>query len=294
MVAAAICACGSGTGPVPSFDAGRVIAHVEKQCGWGPRLPNSAARDSVAAYLARTLEQYGARVSLQRFDVADPYGERTLHLVNVIASFDPGRGKRVMIAAHYDSRPRADQETIDSLKSLPVPGAVDGAAGAGVLLELGRLLGARTPGGIGVDLVFFDGEDYGEESDREYYLLGSKYFAANLDGYRPVSVILLDMVGGNSTTIAREAYSQTNSAELTDELFRRAAALGLDYFVELKGPPVYDDHVPLIEAGLSAVNLFGYNYPQWHTTRDTPDQCDPGRLAQVGALLVDFLYDYPF
>ena len=163
---------------------------------WGPRLPNSAARDSVAAYLARTLEQYGAHVSLQHFDVDDPYGERTLHLVNVIASFDPGRGKRVMIAAHYDSRPRADRETIDSLRSLPVPGAVDGAAGAGVLLELGRMLGARMPAGIGVDLVFFDGEDYGEESDREYYLLGSKYFAANLDGYRPVSAILLDLVGG--------------------------------------------------------------------------------------------------
>lgn len=294
VVMALLCACDTGAQVIPTFETTRVLAHVEKQCRWGPRVPNSPAHDSVMVFLEETMKSYGADVSLQSFDTADPYGDRTLHLVNVVAKFAPKRSKRVMLAAHYDSRPRSDRETVDSLRALPVPGAVDGATGVGVLLEIGRMLGEEMPGGIGVDLVYFDGEDYGREGDLDYYLLGAKYFAANLNGHLPRSVILLDMVGGQSTLIAREAYSQTNSAELTDELFRRAAALGLDYFVDLSGPPVYDDHVPLIQAGLTAVDLFGYEYPHWHTTRDTPDKCDPEKLAQVGALLTDFLYDYPY
>ena len=293
-VVVVLAACDGTIEPIPMFDVSRVMNHVEIQCAFGPRLPNSAARDSAAAYLARVTRGCGATVRTQSFELDDPYGERTLQLVNVIASFEPRRTKRVMLAAHYDTRPWADQDDTDSLRAIPVPGAVDCATGVGVLLEIGRLLSHRMPDGIGIDLVFFDGEDYGKAKDLEFYLLGSKHFAANLEGYRPRSMILLDMVGGKSTQIAREAYSRTNSPELLDELFRRAAVLGLDYFVDLNAPAIYDDHVPMIKAGIPAVDLFGYNYKHWHTTRDTPDKCDPGKLAQVGILLLDFLYDYPF
>lgn len=282
-------------GAPPEFDAARVIEHVDAQCALGPRLPGSAARDSAAAYIARSARTSGAAVSVQSFTIPDPYnGERRLRLINVIASFDASRTRRVMLASHYDSRPWADQDPDSTRHGQPVPGAVDGACSTGILLEMGRLLGARMPREIGVDLVFFDGEDYGKTEAYDNYLLGSRYFAGNLAGYRPECVIVLDMVGGVDTRVGREGYSQENARALTDSLFARARRLQLDYFVDHVGPPIFDDHVPLLRAGLPAVDLFGYDYTYWHTVDDTPDKCDPGRIGQVGTLLTDFLYDYRF
>lgn len=292
--AAAALAAGCAGKERPAFDSSRVIAHVERQCGYGPRVPNSAARDSAAAYIAHTLEGYGAEVRLQPFRVDDPYGDRALRLINVVASFGVGRDRRVMLASHYDSRPWADQEADTTLHMTPIPGAVDGACTTGILMEMGRLLGASMPEDIGVDLVFFDGEDYGREGDIDHYLLGSTYFVANLAGYHPREGILLDMVGGVDTHAGREGYSDRYATALTDTLFARAAALGLDYFVSTVGGPIVDDHVPFLRAGIPVTDLFGYDYPYWHTLADTPDKCDPARIDQVGALLVDFLYSYPF
>lgn len=294
MAAAIVAAVGCAEAPPPEFDAARVVTHVERQCAYGPRVPGSAARDSAAAYIARTLEPLGARVSVQPFEVDDPYGPRTLKMFNVIASFAPDRERRLMLCAHYDSRPRADEDPDSTRRDEPIAGAVDGAASVGLLLEVGRLLSQRMPGTIGVDLVFFDGEDYGKSGDLEYYLLGSKHFAANLNGYRPENAILLDMVGGVGTRIGREGYSQQNAGALVDTLFARGERLGLDYLVDYVGPPIIDDHVPLLRAGIRAVDLFGYDYPHWHTVADTPDKVVPGLVEQVGRLLVDFIYDYPF
>lgn len=276
----------------PAFDANRVINHVDVQCAFGPRLPGSAARDSVATYIARTARTSGATVSVQSFEITDPYAPRPLRLINIIASFEPDRGRRVMLASHYDSRPWADQDPDTTRHSDPVPGAVDGALSSGILLEMARLVGEQVPGDVGVDLVFFDGEDYGKPDDYDNYLLGSRYFAANLAGYRPECVILLDMVGGVGTRAGREGYSQENARALTDSLFARAQRLGLDYFIENVGPPIFDDHVPLLQAGLQAVDLFGYDYAYWHTVDDTPDKCDVGLIEQVGTLLTDFIFDY--
>jgi hypothetical protein len=285
-------ACGRAEPPPPTFEAARVLVHVDRQCALGPRVPGTAARDSAAAYIARAAAACGATVSAQAFELDDPYGAGKLRLVNLVASFAVQRETRVMLAAHYDTRPVADQDDTDSLRALPVPGAVDAAASVGILLEIARLLGERMPERIGVDLVFFDGEDYGKPDDLQHYLLGSKHFAANLDGYRPESAILLDMVGGEGTRVTREAYSAREASALLDDLFARAQALDLDYFVDVPGGPVYDDHVPLLMAGIRAVDLFGYEYAHWHTTRDTPDKVDGARVEQVGALLRDFLYRY--
>jgi Zn-dependent M28 family amino/carboxypeptidase len=257
-------------------------------------VPNSAARDSAAAYIAHTLEALGAEVSVQPFRLPDPYSERTLHLINVIARFEPKRERRVMLASHYDSRPWADQEPDSTLHTRPIAGAVDGALSTGILLEMGRLVGTAMPADIGVDLVFFDGEDYGREGELDYYLLGSKNFVRTNGGYRPEKGILLDMVGGVGTRAAREGYSSRYATALVDTVFARAGALGLDYFTAEEGSPIYDDHVPFLRRGIEVIDLFGYEYPHWHTLADTPDKCDPDRVSQVGELLVDFLYRYPF
>ena len=289
-VAAAVLAagCGADSAPVGSIDSAMV--HVERQVSYGPRLPGSPARDHAARYLARTLERYGARVTLQSFAVDDPYSDKPLHLINIVASFEPDRRKRMLLCSHYDSRPWADQEADSTLWSQPVPGAVDGAASTAALLEVARVLGKKSPAGHGVDIVLFDGEDYGRQGDIEHYLLGSKYFVSNLGGYRPAGVILLDMVGGKGTRVRREGTSQERSRPLLDYVFSRAAALELDYFEPADGTPVYDDHIPFLQVGIPAIDLFGYDYPAWHTLGDDLTQVDRDKLAQVITLLVDIVY----
>lgn len=279
---------------IPHFDATRAIAAAHHQCAFGPRVPGSAARDSVAAYIAGSLARHGAKVESLRFAIDDPWSNKPLHLVNIVGHYAPSRRHRIVLASHYDSRPWADEDTSAALRAQPVPGAVDGAASAGILLEIARLLGERMPGGPGIDLVFFDGEDYGRPDNLSNYLLGSRHYVAKRAGHRPPDlVILLDMVGGRGTRVAREGYSLANSPEYMDAIFARAEALGLTTFLNVAAPSIYDDHVPFIEAGIHAIDLFGYGYPSWHTTRDLPDQIDLLRVSETGRLVVSFLYDPP-
>jgi Zn-dependent M28 family amino/carboxypeptidase len=215
-------------------------------------------------------------------------------LINVMGSYAPDRARRIMLAAHYDSRPWADQEPDSTLWTRPIPAAVDGAAGVAVLLELARVIGTRLPPDVGVDIVLFDGEDYGKEGDIEYYLLGSQGFIARAAGYRPACMILLDMVGGRGTRVQPEGFSRQRSPRLVDFIFGRARELGLSYFATEDGAPMYDDHVPFLQAGWDAIDLFGYGFEAWHTLRDDLGQVDRGMLGQVGTLLQSVVYDFRY
>ena len=279
----------------PEFTGEAAWRYLEEQCALGPRVPGTAAHGQVIRYIVGHLQQKGASVSLQRFEMEDPYDEtRQLQLTNIIGTYSPDAEKRVLLAAHFDCRPWADQETVDSLKTEPVPGANDAASGVAVLLELADILSEYPPRGLGVDLVFFDGEDYGKEGDYHFYLLGSQYFAANLAGYRPECGVLLDMVGAIDAEIRQEGNSLQLAPDLMLELFGRAERLGLDVFVAEPADPILDDHVPLLRAGIPTVDLIGLPYAYWHTVSDTPDKCSQESLRQVGVLLIDFLYDFPY
>jgi len=278
----------------PVFSADSAMVHVQRQLAFGPRVPGTEARDRATRYIARTLERYHARVSIQSFEVDDPYSSGRIRMFNVIGSFGVDRSRRLMLASHYDSRPWADQEPDSTRWNTPIPGAVDGALSTAILLEIARLAAAQPPSEIGVDLVFFDGEDYGKHSDLDHYLLGSRHFAANLEGYRPVAAILLDMVGGRGTHALREGVSEQESAPLLDYVFARAQALGLSYFEARPGPSIFDDHVPLLQAGFDAIDLFGYDYAAWHTLVDDISGCDPEKVAQTGALLRALIYDFRY
>lgn len=276
------------------FAVDSAVVHIDRQLALGPRVAGSAARDSCARYIARTLERYGAAVRVQPFDVKDPYGERTIRMMNVIGSFGAGEKRRLMLCSHYDSRPWADQEKDSTLWTTPILGAVDGATSTAILLEVARLAGALAPENIGVDLVFFDGEDYGKEGDIDYYLLGSRHFAANLEGYRPVAAVLLDMVGGAGTTARREGTSDERSRALMDYVFARAQALDLRYFQSTPGAPMIDDHVPLLQAGIEAIDLFGYDFAPWHTLKDDGSAVDRAKVEEVGILLRDLIYNFKY
>ena len=294
LAAGGLVAGGCGASEPLPFSADSAWVHIERQVSLGPRVPGSPARDAAARYLARTLERHGAKVSLQAFEIPDPYRPGPLRLINIMGSFAPDRTRRLMLAAHYDSRPWADQEPDSALWTTPIPGAVDGATSVGVLLEISRLLGARLPADIGVDIVLFDGEDYGKEGDIQYYLLGSQGFVVRAAGYRPVAAILLDMVGGRGTRIRPEGFSRQRSPRLVDFVFGRAAQLGLSGFGSEEGSTMYDDHVPLLQAGYDAIDLFGYDYGAWHTLGDDLDQVDRALVAEVGTLLRSIVYDFQY
>lgn len=280
--------CGRSVPPPPEPDGARAFAHLETQVAFGARVPGSVAAERCREFLFEELALYTPHVGAQRFSLPDPYGSDTLRLVNVLAHFHRERAARVLLAAHYDSRPRADRDT-GSARDLPVPGANDGASGVAVLLEVARALSTWDPG-IGVDLVFFDGEDYGEESDHDHYLLGSRYFAETMGGYRPLAMLLLDMVGDADLRIPMEEYSRTEAAALTQLVFDVADSLRAPGFVREPGVAVFDDHVPFLARGIAAVDLIDFDYDAWHTTRDLPDRCAPASLESVARVVLHTLH----
>lgn len=277
----------------PDFNAVRSFADLETQVAFGPRVPNSKAHRACANWLIRELKKTTPRVSAQRFE--SPWADSTLHMVNIIASYNLKAKKRIMLAAHWDSRPVADQD-VASNHNKPIPGANDGASGVAVLLEIARLLKMQPPP-IGVDIVLFDGEDWGAEGHNEDYFIGSRFFAKNLKTYRPQYGILLDMVGDADLRLPVEYQSQQYAPQIVDKVWSAGAALGYKEFVKRIGPAVNDDHIMMINAGVPFIDVIDFSYKgkdgtnYWHTLQDTPDKCSPKSLKIVGQTLLKVIFD---
>ncbi len=273
----------------PAFDKKKAFVFLVEQCSFGPRNPGSAGHSKCLQYLNSTLKKYSSNVRLQNFSHFDPKKNVTLNLTNLIASF-PGTsvsGEKILLCAHWDTRPHADQDTADRDK--PIIGANDGASGVAVLLEIARLF-KNSPPPIGVDIIFFDGEDYGQEGDLAQYLLGSKYFAANNPPLNYRSGILLDLIGEKDLSIPKEKYSYDYLPDYVDKVWEIAAYLGKTVFINEIGPEVYDDHKPLIDAGIPCIDIIDFDYKYWHTHADTPDKCSEESLFAVGEVVLEFVY----
>ena len=279
---------GCGSGGVPEFDSTSAFTFLEQQVDIGFRYPGSPEHKKLQKYLTGKLQDFGANVSLQPFDAVLTTGD-TLHLINIIGNYNRGASKRVMLAAHYDTRPYADRDPDPANRDKPILGANDGASGVAVLLEIARLLGQSEPP-VGVDIVLFDGEDYGREGVPIDYCLGSAHFARRLRGYRPSAAIVIDMIGDRDLEIMMEGYSRAASSELLGELFDIAEELGFEQFRREKTIAIIDDHLPLIQAGINAVDLIDFDYEYWHTLEDTPDKCSPGSLEAVGKVLLHYIW----
>lgn len=282
--------CGCSRAQLPEFSGARAFELLELQCDFGPRAPGSEGARLALEFFESHLRERADRVRLHRFEFADPYESGVVYsMVNVMASFRPQERRRVALAAHWDTRPRADQEPDPERAEQPILGANDGASGVAVLLTLAEIL-AQQPPPIGVDLLLFDGEDFGQEGDAANYLVGSRRFVRDHPQYRPEALILLDMVGDADLSIPMEQYSLDRSPELTHLVFERAMALALPAFDPRPGRPVLDDHIPFLQAGIPAVDLIDLDYPAWHTLGDIPAACSAESLEQVGRLLVAILY----
>jgi Zn-dependent M28 family amino/carboxypeptidase len=285
-------ACGLlSNAAAPTFDGDNAYQYLIKQCDFGARVPGTPAHRACRDFLTKELQGFGAQVVHQTFLQKLPLTGQSVTLTNIVASFGVDQTERVLLCAHWDSRPLADHDPEPANRSKPVPGANDGAAGVAVLLETARRLQRAAPR-YGVDIIFFDGEDAGQSGRSESYALGAQYFADNKDpNYRPRWGILLDLVGDRDLEIYQEEYSLRYAPELVEMVWQRAARLGLPAFIAKPGYEVADDHLPLLRAGLPCIDVIDFNYRYWHTSEDTPDKCSPASLAQVGQLILSLIYE---
>jgi Zn-dependent M28 family amino/carboxypeptidase len=249
--------------------------------------------------VADHVKAQGGQVFEQTFTGVDPKDGRRVELANLIGSWHPERDERVLICAHYDTRPHADEEFDPARYRQPFLGANDGASGVALLMEIAHHL-QDLPTEWGVDLVLLDAEElvYGRgRQTRGEYFLGSRAFAgayararkAGKIGYEYHAGILLDMVGGKDLTIEREPYSVRFAPWLVDEVWAVAERLQVPAFVDRRGTEVYDDHLPLNQGGIPTIDLIDFDYPHWHLITDTPEQCAPESLAQVGRVVTGWL-----
>lgn len=284
---------GTPVASIPRFDGTRAFEYLVKQTGFGPRNPNSPGHRACRDYLASTLRLFADEVQLQPF-TAQGYSE-ALALTNIIARFKPEASARILLCAHWDTRPRADNDTNRSRRDQPILGANDGASGVAVLLEIASLLKQHPPP-IGVDIVFFDGEDYGLEGDLSKYFFGSRYFAANKPrDYTPRFGILLDMVGDRFLDLLKEQHSMRYAPDIVALVWDKARELGYAQFLDEVGEAVNDDHLALNEAGIKSINIIDFNYPDpthrfWHTHDDVPENCSPESLEAVGTVVTHVVY----
>jgi len=286
-----------GCGPSgPDFDEDHAFEYLVAQCDFGPRNPGSEGYYACLDFIITELDQSADDIILQEFRYQEQRYRKRYDLQNIIARFNPDASFQTIISAHWDTRPWADQEDNRRDRNQPIIGANDGASGVAVLLELAKIMG-ETPPPIGVNLVFFDGEDLGVPGENETYCQGSRYFAKNLPIPRPDEAINLDMVGDKQLHIPVEKYSLEYNPNLVRYLWGRADDMGLDAFDITPQYAIYDDHVPLHEiAGIPAIDLIDFKYPNpyanfWHTMNDVPENCSAESLEQVGKLMVDYIYN---
>jgi len=286
---------------VPSFNADSAYQFVEKQISFGPRNPNSEGHEATKNYLLKKLKKYAGdqRVFAQDFTHVG-YNSDTLELTNIIAAFNTESSDRIMLCAHWDTRPRADKDSVR--KDQPIPGADDGASGVAVLLEVARLLSNELPN-VGVDIILFDGEDYGKEGDTDQYFLGSRYWAENppVPGYRPRFGILLDIVGGDGAKFPKELNSMKFAPALVNEIWTIGEEKGFEeFFIDREGAAISDDHVIINrELGLPIINVIRHDpdaeelkfAPYWHTHRDNMDIISKETINAVGTVITELIYN---
>ena len=288
-LALAVPACGArdGAGRTREFAGPRAFGYLERQMQFGPRIPGTAAHERAGDWILQHLRATADSVVVQSITHVTRHGA-TLHLRNFFARFRPRASERVLLLAHWDTRPHADQSPNLGQQRLPVPGANDGASGVAVLLGVADALKAKPPA-VGVDLLFVDGEDFGNfATDSTDVLIGSRYFATHRPpGYQPLFAVLFDMVADKDQQFYYEGNSQAFAPEVVDRVWRTAAALGYDRtFVPGVKHTLTDDHVALQQAGIHAIDVVDFDYPYWHTTEDTIDKVTAASLQVVGDVAV--------
>lgn len=261
-----------------TFSGEEALAHVETQLAFGPRITGSSEHKAMGDWVIQTLSEQGWEVFIQPFEPVPNVDARNIMAVS-------GSGPAILIGAHYDSRIFADADPVIDNRSLPVPGANDGASGVAVLMELARSLNVAASGKT-VCLVFFDAEDNGRIPGWDW-ILGSRYFVSRISALpkctEPEFTVIVDMIGDAD----QQVYRERNSTEyLVDAIWSTAAEIGYaEWIVNEPRHAMIDDHTPFLEAGIPAVDMIDFDYPYWHTIADTFDKVSAESLARIGRTL---------
>jgi len=282
--------------PVPApVDGDRAYKYLKQICDIGPRPAGSEANRQQRVLVASHFAKMGAKVTEQPFTTRDPRTGQVVNMANLVGSWFPERKSRVVIGAHYDTRPFPDEEKDPKLRATPFIGANDGASGVALLMEIAHHL-KTLPTEWGVDLVLFDGEElvYGTNGD---YFLGSKEFARRYveeqDRTRPTYTydagLVLDMVGGRNMKLKQEPHSLSLAPRLVREVWGVARQLKARAFVTQVGRAVLDDHLPLNNGGIPTIDIIDFDYPYWHTAKDLPENCTGASMGQVGKVVTAWL-----
>ncbi|HKL14805.1 MAG TPA: M28 family peptidase [Balneolaceae bacterium] len=286
---------------VPAFDSDSAYNFIEEQVNFGPRVPNSEAHGQAKDYLVTEFKKSAGEgnVFVQKFHQT-VYGD-TLTMYNILAGYGLQHPDRILLAAHWDSRPRAEEDP--DRPGEPILGADDGGSGVGVLLELARIF-SENDLPLGVDIILFDGEDYGRVSDLDNYFLGARHWSNNppVPGYSPRFGILLDMVGGENAVFYKESYSMRYAPNLVDEIWSIAANKGHEnLFINQRGGAVADDHMIVNQqTDINMINIIHHSVnengsvqfpPYWHTQNDNMEIIDQTTLQAVGDVLLELIYN---
>ncbi|HHT60731.1 MAG: M28 family peptidase [Paludibacteraceae bacterium] len=289
---------------VPTFDVDSAYRYTAEQVAFGARVPESVAHKRCADYFVAQLTRFGATTMVQE-GLVERYDGKLFTAKNIIASFDTINKRRVLLCAHWDTRPFSDNDPDEANWNKPVLGANDGASGCGVLMEVARIVGQQMPN-IGIDIILFDAEDSGKPQfytgaiQEHTWCLGSQYWARNphKKNYRAEYGILLDMVGAPKATFYKERFSVNYAAFVVDNIWKTAAQLGYDhYFIDKIGTYIIDDHYYINElAGIPMADIIHTTSSEtgfadyWHTQNDTMENVDKETLKAVGQTVLHILY----
>jgi hypothetical protein len=291
------------TATIPTFDPDTAYQYIQQQTNYGPRVPNTTAHKNCGDYLIAQLQQHGATTYVQEATLR-AYNGTQLQARNIIASYNPGNPQRILLFAHWDTRPYADREPDTQQQQQPIDGADDGASGVAVLLEIARQINQQPPR-PGIDIILFDAEDYGplsslNDPDHTTWCLGSQFWARNphKTNYRAQYGILLDLVGAKNATFLHEYTSTQSAPELLEKIWNIARDLGYGkYFINQPGGNLIDDHQPVIAGRkIPCINIINYDtdFPaHWHTHNDNISIIHRETLKAVGQTVLQFIYTLP-
>lgn len=274
------------------FNADSAMSYVRQQVAFGPRVPGTPGWQRTGDWIVTKVKATGAEVVEQRW-THTLASKSTIPMRNIFARFKPASPNRILYVAHWDTRPRADSDPDVANHTKPIPGANDGASGVALLIAVAEAL-AKTPSEFGVDLLFVDGEDWGDFNPEPVdVLIGAEYFAAHLPtpGYTPMFGVLFDMIGDVALNIPQEMYSAQHAPEVVQRVWSKAKELGYDqYFLpDMRTYPITDDHYPLIKAGLRVIDVIDIDYDAHHRLSDDVDKVSKQSLKIVGDVALALL-----
>jgi glutaminyl-peptide cyclotransferase len=280
---------GGGAGKPVAFDGKRAMGYLNAICDLGPRMSDTPAMRKQQELIRKHFEGLGCTVHTQNFEAKQVSQKKPVPMTNLVVPFFPERDRRVILCSHYDTRPIADQEPDARKWREPFVSANDGGSGVAFLMELGHHM-KDLPAKVGVDFVFFDGEEYVFEPKGEKYFFGSEHFAQTWkkDKNRPdyAAAVLLDMIAGKGARFPVEENSWAKSEKLCRELWGIAKEQRCLAFPEERSDSwVQDDHIALLAVGIPAVDIIDFSYKHWHRLTDVPASCSPDGMEQVSRVL---------